>query len=168
MESPKKQKPPLPEKQYVYETFRVEPLITKSENSKTDGQAQPSSLQLITPPPAYQCLGAQHLPSAPQLQQQTSQFHDKIPPNELPQPATKQPTPYKIPQPTTINQNSLITTVKLMGTRNPPPLDFDQLKITANRMHNRCHSYDIINNEDQPRTNEVTYYDTHSLDTYEI
>ena len=71
-------------KKYVHETFRVEPLTTKSENSKTDGQAQPSSLQLITPPPAYQCLEAQHLPSAPQLQQQTSQFHDKIPPNELP------------------------------------------------------------------------------------
>ena len=34
-------------------------------------------------------------------------------------------------------------------------------------MHNRSHSLDIINIKDQPHTNEVTYYDTHSTGTYE-
>ena len=47
------------------------------------------------------------------------------------------------------------------------PINFDQLKLTANKMHNRSHSLDILKN-DQPHTNEVTYFDTHSADTYEI
>ena len=34
-------------------------------------------------------------------------------------------------------------------------------------MHNRNHSLDVLQN-DQPHTNEVTYFDTHSADTYEI
>ena len=50
--SPKKQKPPLPEQKYKQEPLRVEPLETISENKL---QALPP--QLITPPPAYQCLG---------------------------------------------------------------------------------------------------------------
>ena len=60
-----------------------------------------SSSQLITPPPAYQCLGTQPLPSAPQLQQQTSQYHDKLQPYEMPQ--LKQATAYEIPPPTDIS-----------------------------------------------------------------
>ena len=55
-----------------------------------------------------------------------------------------------------------------MERQNPPPIDFEQLKLTAKKMNNRSHSLDIINNEDQPHTNEVTYCDTHSTDTYEI
>ena len=49
IESPtKKQKPPLPERKYYHEPFRVEPLQTIS---KKKPQLQP---QHITPPPAYQ------------------------------------------------------------------------------------------------------------------
>ena len=55
-----------------------------------------------------------------------------------------------------------------MERQNPPPIHFEQLKLTANKMLNRSQSLDIINNEDQPHTNEVTYFDTHSTDTYEI
>ena len=55
-----------------------------------------------------------------------------------------------------------------MERQNPPLIDFEQLKLTANKMHNNCHRLGIINNEDQPHTNEVTYCDTHSTDTYEI
>ena len=51
--------------------------------------------------------------------------------------------------------------------QNPPPIDFEQLKLTAHKMHNRSHSLDVLQN-DQPHTNEVTYFDTHSADTYEI
>ena len=55
-----------------------------------------------------------------------------------------------------------------MGIQNPPPPYFGQLEITENKMHNRSHSLDVINNEDQPHTNEVTFYDTHSTDTYDV
>ena len=55
-----------------------------------------------------------------------------------------------------------------MDIQNPPPIDFDQLKLTANKMHNRSHSLEIIRNDDQPHTNEVTYCDSHSADTYEV
>ena len=55
-----------------------------------------------------------------------------------------------------------------MGIQDPPSIDFEQLKITANRIHNRSHSLDVINNEDQPHTNEVTYYDTHSREIFEL
>ena len=51
--------------------------------------------------------------------------------------------------------------------QNPPPIDFEQLKLTANKMHNRSHNLDVLQ-KDQPHTNEVTYLDTHSADTYEI
>ena len=35
-------------------------------------------------------------------------------------------------------------------------------------MHHRSHSLDIISNDDQPHTNEVTCRDIHSTDTYEV
>ena len=35
-------------------------------------------------------------------------------------------------------------------------------------MHHRSHSLDIINNDDQQNTNEVTFRDIHSTDTYEV
>ena len=93
--SPKKQKPPLPERKYKQELFRVEPfkvepLETISENTKLCDTVQPPPPQLITPPPAYQCLGTQPpLPSAPQLQQHTTSFIDRIQSYESPQPPIK-------------------------------------------------------------------------------
>ena len=51
--------------------------------------------------------------------------------------------------------------------QNPPRIDFEQLKLTANKMQNRSHSLDVLQNY-QPHTNEVTYFDTQSADTYEI
>ena len=35
-------------------------------------------------------------------------------------------------------------------------------------MHNRSHSLDILKNDDQPNTNEVTYFKNQSTDTYEV
>ena len=138
--------------------------------------------QLITPPPSYQCLGnnvsfpntsLSHnapLPSAPNIQQQTTSFQTNSyePPFNM-----NQSTSYVIPQPSntsnkSTNKHHLIPTVKLMDIQNPPPIDFDQLKITANKMHNRSHSLDILKNDDQPHTNEVTYFKNHSADTYEV
>ena len=55
-----------------------------------------------------------------------------------------------------------------MDIQNQTPIDFDQIKLTANKMHNRSHSLDILKNDDQQHTNEVTYFDTHSADTYEV
>ena len=80
------------------------------------------------------------------------------------------PTSYKIPQPSNKckNKQHLIPTVKLLNKQNPPPIDFDQLKITANKMQNRSHSLDILKNDDQPHTNEVTYFKNHSADTYGV
>ena len=74
---PMKQKPPLPERKYKQETLKIEPLETLSEN-----KLQTLPPQLITPPPAYQCLGNNisfpntplthntPLPSSPNIQQQ--------------------------------------------------------------------------------------------------
>ena len=170
----KKQKPPLPERKYKQESLKVEPLETISEN-----KLQTLPPQLITPSPAYQCLGNNvsfpntplthnaPLPSAPNIQQQTTSFqtHSYEPPLNM-----TQSTSYEIPKPSnkSTNKHHLIPTGKLMGIQNPPPIDFDQLKITANKMHNRRHSLNILKNNDQPHTNEVTYFKNHSADTYEV
>ena len=81
-----------------------------------------------------------------------------------------QPTSIEIPQSSnkSTNKHYLIPTIKLLDIQNPPPTYFDQLKITANKMQNRSHSLDILKNDDQPHTNEVTYFKNHSADTYEI
>ena len=55
-----------------------------------------------------------------------------------------------------------------MDIQNPPPIDFDELKLTANKMHNRSHSLDLLKNGDETHTNEVTYFDTHSPDIYKV
>ena len=162
--STKKQKPPLPERKYKPEPFKIEPLETIKENKP---QTMPP--QLITPPPAYQCLEnslSAPIPSAPKIEQHNILFNNH--PYETPIPVNK-PTPFEIPKPssTSNEQQHLIPTSKLLDIQNPPPIDFDQLKLTANKMHNGSHSLDILKN-DQPHTNEVTYFDTHSADTYEI
>ena len=58
----------------------------------------------------------------------------------------QQSTAYETPQPssTLTNKKRLIPSVILMDIRNPPPIDFDQLKLTANKMHNRSHNLDIL------------------------
>ena len=169
---PKKQKLTLPERKYKQEQFRVDPyevetLETISEKTKMSDNIPPLPPQLITPPPAYQCLNTQsNLPSAPQLQQHSTQFNIGMGSYETLQTLPKRSTPYEIPQPT--NTKQLIPTVKLMEIQNPTPIDFEHLKLTANKMHHRSHSLDIINNDDQPHTNEVTFRDIHSTDTYEV
>ena len=124
--------------------------------------------QLITPPPAYQRLGNSPpipipipIPSAPAIEQQNAPINTY--PYETP---IVQSTSYEIPQ-SSNNQHQLIPTSRLLDIQNPPPIDFDQLKITHNKIQNRSYSLDILKN-DQPHTNEVTYFDTHSADTYEI
>ena len=170
----KKQKPPLPERKLKQEPLRVEQLETISEN-----KLQTLPPQLITPPPAYQCLGNNvsfsntplthnaPLPSAPKIQQQTTSFqtHSYETPLNM-----NQSTSYEIPQPSnkSTNKKHLIPTVKLLDIQNPPPIDFNLLKITANKMHNGSHSLDILKNDDQQHTNEVTYFKNHSADTSEV
>ena len=172
---PKKQKPPLPERKYKQpEPLKIEPLETITENKMTTLPPQ-----LITPPPAYQCLGnnipvstthnspphVSPTPSAPNIQQ-TSTFHGT---SYEPQLGINKTTAYEIPQPSQIKtQNNLIPSVKLIEIQNPPPIDFTQLKLAAKKMNNRSHSLDILNDDDQPHTNEVTYFDTHSENTYEV
>ena len=184
---PKKQKPPLPERKYKQEPLKIEPLVTITEN-----KLPILPPQLITPPPAYQCLGSnvsfntpqtttlptphttsvptQHItpiPSAPNIQQQSSTFQGI---SYEPPLGISKTTPYEIPRPssTSTNQQNLIPSVKLIEIQNRPPIDFNQLKLAANRMHNRSHSLDILKNDDQPHTNEFTYFDNHSADTYEV
>ena len=126
--SPKKQKKPLSEQKYKQEHFRVEPfkvetLETISENNKMIDKIPPFPPQLIIPPPAYQCLSTQStLPSAPQLQQHSTQFNIGMKSYETPQTLQKQSTPYEIPEPAYTKQ--LIPTVKLMKRQNSPPYSF--------------------------------------------
>ena len=176
---PKKQKPPLPERKYKQEPLKIEPIETITEN-----KLPILPPQLITPPPAYQCLGnnvsfntpqttslpTPHItpiPSAPNIQQQSSTFHGSSYESPL---GIGKTTPYENPQPSYIstNQKNLIPSVKLKEVQNPLPIDFIQLKLAANKMHNRSHSLDILKNDEQPHTNEVTYFDTHLADTYEV
>ena len=153
---PKKQKPPLPERKYKQEPLKIEPLETITENILPI-----LSPQLITPPPAYQCLGnnvsfntpqapsitTPHItpiPSAPNLQQQSSTFQGSSyePPLSINKTTRTKTTRYEIPQPssTSTKQQNLIPSVKLIEIQNPPPIDFNQLKLAANKMHNRSHS----------------------------
>ena len=106
------------------------------------------------------------IPSAPKVEQHNSLFQNH--PYETPI-TINQPKPYEIPNSslTTTEHRHLIPTSKLLDVQNTPQIDFEQLKLTANKMHNCSHSLDILQN-DQPHTNEVTYFDTHSADTYEI
>ena len=146
----------------------------------SENKLQTLQPQLITPPPAYQCLGKNlsfpntplthttPLPSAPNIQQQQAtsfQTHSYEQPHNM-----NQPTSYEIPQPSnkSTNKEHLIPTVKLLNIQNPPPIDFDQLKKTTNKIQNRSHSLNIFKNDDQPHTNEVTYFKNHSADTYEV
>ena len=145
----------------------------------SENKLQTLQPQFITPPLAYQCLGNNvsfpnaplthnaPLPIAPNIQQQPTSFqtHSYEPPLNM-----NQSTSSEIPQPSNKSKNKqrLIPTVKLMDIQNPPPIDFDQLKITANKMHNRSHSLDILKTDDQPHTNEATYFKNHSADTYEV
>ena len=87
--SPKKQNPPLSERKYSHETFRVERLTIILEKEKKDEKTKTPFVHNITPPPAYQCLGTPPLPSAPILHPKTSLYHDKIQPYEIPKPSTK-------------------------------------------------------------------------------
>ena len=115
----------------------------------SENKLQTLPLQLITPP-AYQCLGNNisfpntplthntPLPSAPniQQQQQTTSFQT----HSYEQPHNKnQPTSYEKPQQSnkSTNKHHLIPTVKLLDIQNTTPIDFDQIKITANTMINR-------------------------------
>ena len=169
----------MPERKYKQEPLKIEPLETITEN-----KLPILSPQLITPPPAYQCLGnnvpfntpqatsittphIKPIPSAPNLQQQSSTFQGSSYEHPL---SISKTTPYEIPQPssTSTNKQNLIPSVKLIEIQNPPPIDFNHLKLAANKMHNRSHSLDILKNDDQPHTNAVTYFDTHSADTNEV
>ena len=72
--STKKQKPPLPERKYKPEPFKIELLETVKEN-----KLQTIPPQLITPPPAYQCLGnslSAPIPSAPKIEQHNILFNN--------------------------------------------------------------------------------------------
>ena len=164
LESPtKKQAPPLPERKLKTE------ILTTIDESKTQ-PLPPIPPQLITPPPAYQRLSSLPpipipvpIPSAPTIEQSHA-----IKPYSY-ETQTTQQTPYEIPQPSNNqnNQHKFIPTSRLLEIQNPPPIDFNQLKLANNKIQNRSYSLDILKN-DQPHTNEVTYYDTHSADTYEI
>ena len=136
---PKEQKPPLPERKYKQKPLKIEPLETITENKLPIPPPQ-----LITPPPAYQCLGNNvifnttqttslttphiaSIPSAPNIQQQSSTFHGT---SYEPPLGISKTTPYEIPQPssTSTNQQNLIPSVKLMEIQNPPTNRFQPIK----------------------------------------
>ena len=98
----------MPERKYKQEQLKIEPLETINEN-----KLPILPPQLITPPPAYQCLGnnvsfntpqtksltTPHItpiPSAPNIQQQSSTFQGS---SYEPPLIISETTPYEIPQP---------------------------------------------------------------------
>ena len=120
----------MPERKNKQEPLKTEPLETITEN-----KLPIIPPQLITPPPAYQCLGnnvsfntsqttsltTSHItpiPSAPNIQQQSSTFQGK---SYEPPLGISKTTPYEIPQPssTSPNQQNLIPSVKLIEIQNP-------------------------------------------------
>ena len=125
----------MPERKYKKEPLKIEPLETITEN-----KLPILPPRLITPPPAYQCLGnnvsfdtpqttslTAHItpiPRAPNIQSSTFQGSSYEPPLSI-----SKTTPYEIPQPssTSTNQQNLIPSVKLIEIQNPPPIDFNQL-----------------------------------------
>ena len=124
---PKKQKTPLPDRKYKQVPLRIEPLETILEQ-----KIQTLPPQLITPPPAYQCLGNNvsfpntpithntPLPSASNIQQQQTtsfQTHLYEQPHNI-----NQPTSYEITQPSnkSTNKQHLNPTVKRLDIQNPP------------------------------------------------
>ena len=156
----------MPERKYKQEPLKIEPLETINEN-----KLPILPPQLVTPPPAYQCLGNKlsfntpqttsltiphitPIPSAPNIQKQSSTFQGS---SYEPPLGISKTSPYEIPQPssTSKNQQNLIPSVKLIEIQNPSPIDFNQLKLAANKMHNSSHSLDILKNDDQPHTNEI-------------
>ena len=142
----------MPEPKYTQEPSKIEPLETITEKN------YPYYHHNSSPhPPAYQGLGNKvsfntpqttwlttphiaRIPSAPNIQQQSSTFHGS---SYEPPLGISKTTPYEIPQPssTSTNQQNLIPSVKQMEIQNPPPIDFNQLKLAANKMHNRSHSF---------------------------
>ena len=104
--STKIQKPPLPGRKYKPEPFKIEQLEPIKEN-----KLQTILPQLITPPPAYQCLGnnlSPPIPSAPQIDKHNILFNKH--PYETPI-TINQPTPYEIPKPSsTSNEKKTFNT----------------------------------------------------------
>ena len=60
-----------------------------------------------------------------------------------------------------------IPSVKLLEIQNPPPLDFQHLKVNKNINPLKI-TMDMLDEEDIPHTNEVTYSDSQSITSYEI
>ena len=61
----------------------------------------------------------------------------------------------------------LIPSVKLVEIQNPQPLDFQHQKVN-NNINPLNITMDMLDEEDRPHTNEVTYSDSQSITNYEI
>ena len=61
----------------------------------------------------------------------------------------------------------LSPSVKLLEIQNPPPLDFQHLKVNKN-INPLSVTMDMLDEEDRPHTNEVTFSDSQSITNYEI
>ena len=106
----------------------------------------------------------------------------KLTPPPLPPPPLKTPPPYQSPSApdffdqranceTTTKEDTpkhLIPSVKLLEIQHPPPLDFQHLKLNKNINQNLSVSLNMLDGEDKPHTNEVTYTDSQSITNYEI
>ena len=61
----------------------------------------------------------------------------------------------------------LIPSVKLLEIQNPPPLDFQHLKVNKN-INPLIVNIEILGEEDRPHTNEVTFSDSQSITNYDV
>ena len=62
----------------------------------------------------------------------------------------------------------LIPSVKLSEIQNPPPLDFQDLKINKYHNENLSVSLNMLDDDDKPHMNEVTYNNLQSVTNYEV
>ena len=62
----------------------------------------------------------------------------------------------------------LISSKKLNEIPNPPPLDFQHLELNKKLNLIISVSFDMLDDEDRPHRNEVTNYDTQSIENYKV
>ena len=140
-----KSKPSIPTQKSSLEPLHQELLATIHDKGSIRDQPLPKTPPLLPPPPLITTPPYQ-TPSAPELFDKRQNYET----------AQKDETP-----------KHLIRSVKLLEIQNPPPLDFQHLKVNKN-INPLNVTMDMLDEEDRPHTNEVTYSDSQSITNYEI
>ena len=140
-----KSKPSVPTRKSSLERLHQELLATINDKGSIRDQQLPKIPSLLPPPPLITPPPYQ-TPSSPELFDQRPNY-ETTQKDETPKP--------------------LIPSVKLLEIQNPPPLDFQHLKVNKN-INPLSVSMDMLDEEDRPHTNEVTFSDSQAITNYEV